>query len=211
MKISKLEYVAYFSYTPRPQTEAHRYAKNQTLMLKRDEMREDHTCQSVYMVQEMAKSSNDAVRSWFDSQPVLVPIPSSHPTHTGDLWVSQRIAESMVSEGFGREVVSCVKRVRPLPKSASSTSQNRPKAHQHYESFSVETLTDSNDLVLVDDVVTRGATLMGAANRLTDVLPSSKIRAFALVRTQSNPEDFDGFVDYVEGLIELRGNEAYRK
>jgi predicted amidophosphoribosyltransferase len=40
-------------------------------------------------------------------------------------------------------------------------------------------------IVLVYDIITRGATLLGAANLLADAFPGTPIRAFAAMRTIS--------------------------
>ena len=72
---------------------------------------------------------------------------------------SQRLAKSLVYQGLGKEVLECLKRVKPLPKSAISTAPNRPKAFQHYESLEVitEKLPTLKEILLVDDVITRGS------------------------------------------------------
>lgn len=43
-------------------------------------------------------------------------------------------------------------------------------------------------VLLVDDVVTRGATLLGAASRIKEAFPDCEVRGFALVRTESFDE-----------------------
>jgi adenine/guanine phosphoribosyltransferase-like PRPP-binding protein len=51
-------------------------------------------------------------------------------------------------------------------------------------------LSRVQDILIVDDIVTRGATLLGAANRLCESYPDVPIRAFAAMRTVSNPSIF---------------------
>lgn len=123
------------------------------------------------------------------------------------LWVPMRIATALVKMGLGKEVVSCLVRDDPVPKAASSVPNERPTAIQHYESMSVQGLLSTPDeILLVDDVVTRGATLLGAANRLADVFPQTRIRAFATMRTISNPNEFEKVLVPCVGTIELRGS-----
>lgn len=64
--------------------------------------------------------------------------------------------------------------------------------------------------MIVDDVVTRGATLLGAASRLSEAYPQASIRAFAAMRTVSNPDEFREIRDPVMGKIVYRSGEAYR-
>ena len=81
----------------------------------------------------------------------------------------------------------------------------RPTTIEHYESMIVkERLSRPAEILLVDDVVTRGATLLGAANRLAEVFPQTRIRAFAAMRTISNPDEFDKVYVPCVGTIELR-------
>jgi hypothetical protein len=61
-------------------------------------------------------------------------------------------------------------------------------------------------LVLIDDVVTRGRTLLAAAARLREAFPGCEIRAFALMRTLGrgespwrNPDPCEGEVRWLEG------------
>jgi len=64
-------------------------------------------------------------------------------------------------------------------------------------------ITRPEEIILVDDVVTRGATLLGAANRLLDVFPRTHIYALAIMRTISNPVEFEKLYDPCIGKIEL--------
>jgi len=57
-------------------------------------------------------------------------------------------------------------------------------------------------IVLVDDIITRGATVLGAANKLAEAFPDSRIRAFAAVRTVSDPSDFEALFDPVIGSVQ---------
>lgn len=56
----------------------------------------------------------------------------------------------------------------------------------------------------MDDVITRGATLLGAVNKLADAFPNAKIRAFAFMRTMSNSAEFVNIFDPRKGKIILR-------
>ncbi len=63
---------------------------------------------------------------------------------------------------------------------------------------------------IVDDVITRGATTLGAANRIADVFPSSDIRVLAAMRTISNPDEFTYFCKPCTGTIKLLGVDTFR-
>jgi hypothetical protein len=56
-------------------------------------------------------------------------------------------------------------------------------------------------ITVVDDVVTKGATLLAAASLLAVAFPDAEIRAFALVRTMGLIPDVDRILDPVLGWI----------
>ena len=120
------------------------------------------------------------------------------------LWVPERIATALVSVGIGKQVASCLIRAKAVPKAALSSPSERPTAVQHFESLSVQgSLCKPDEIVLVDDVVTRGATLLCAANRLAEAFPQSHIRAFVAMRTISNPTEFENVYAPCIGTIDL--------
>ncbi len=99
-----------------------------------------------------------------------------------------------------------------MPKSSSVPASSRPKASDHHKSMRVkESLPNPKEIVLVDDVITRGATILGAANRIAEAFPNSVIRVFAAMRTISNPDEFTSFLDPCTGTIELSGDGTLRK
>lgn len=209
--ITNLDYASYFAYNPKPDSKKNsQHAQAEVRKLKRDQALNDGTCQSKHLVDLMSRQlEKSRLCDFFKSKPVLVPVPKSSPMKPDTLWVPQRIATSMAKAGLGSSVQTCLKRASPVSKSADN-SQNRPKARDHYNSFSVEALPDVDDLVLVDDVVTRGATFLGAASMLKDRFPNARIRAFALICTRTPPAHFSIFEDPAVGRINLRSGAAFR-
>jgi hypothetical protein len=68
------------------------------------------------------------------------------------LWVPKRPANALVQKGFGKAVQECLKRVKPLPKSATSLARDRPKALDFYNSVEVERVfPEPKEILLVDD------------------------------------------------------------
>jgi len=65
-------------------------------------------------------------------------------------------------------------------------------------------LDSVQDILIVDDIVTRGATLLGAANRLRESYPGVPIKAFAAIRTVSTPSDFRDLIQPLRWTITLR-------
>jgi adenine/guanine phosphoribosyltransferase-like PRPP-binding protein len=66
-------------------------------------------------------------------------------------------------------------------------------------------------ITLVDDFVTKGNTLLGAASRLATTLASGTPTAFALVRTMGLQPDVEQIVDPCVGTIRRHGSDADRQ
>ena len=66
-------------------------------------------------------------------------------------------------------------------------------------------------LLLVDDIVSKGRTLLAAADTLRRAFPASDIRAFALARTMSLVDRIDHLVTPCEGRIRWDGSDAVRE
>jgi adenine/guanine phosphoribosyltransferase-like PRPP-binding protein len=84
--------------------------------------------------------------------------------------------------------------------------------HQHYDSFAVApALGPIRRIVLIDDVITKGRTLLAAAARLRAELPYADIRAFALIRTQGFVHRIERLVEPCHGVIRWAGGDARRE
>lgn len=141
----------------------------------------------------------------------LVPVPGSAPSHKGDRLVAERLAEALIAVGLGKCVWRGLHRVCRVRKSATALRGSRPTVADHYESFHVEReLMLPSQFILVDDVVTKGRTLLAAAMRLHDALPTSDIRAFALLRTMGLGQKVSRLLAPCVGEIKWKGGDAVR-
>jgi adenine/guanine phosphoribosyltransferase-like PRPP-binding protein len=102
--------------------------------------------------------------------------------------------------GLGSDVWPGISRRFAVARSATALLGQRPSVWQHYESFAVGRAPGRplHRIVLVDDVITRGRTLLAAAARLRGQYPHADIRAFAMVRTL-------GFLSRLDRLLEPCG------
>jgi phosphoribosylpyrophosphate synthetase len=117
-----------------------------------------------------------------------------------------------VTEGIGSRVLPCLERVKPIPKSAFAALGSRPKLIDHYESMGARKMVVGKEvLCLVDDVITKGATMLAAASRLQEMYPDARVIAFALVRTTGFVEDIERIIDPVVGSITLHGDDVHRQ
>lgn len=149
----------------------------------------------------------EPVTSFLSPDAVLVPVPKSALWKEGSLWVPDQLASSMVQVGLGGSVARLLVRTAAIPKAATSISSNRPTALRHYQTLAVQKdLMPTPEIVLVDDVVTSGAALLGSANRLLETYPDTPIRGFAAIRTISDSLLFEKVTHPIAGTITLRPN-----
>lgn len=149
---------------------------------------------------------------FLSGEAALVPIPRSGRLRPGNLWPAFEIAESLRREGFGDRVVPCLSRRVAVAKAATSNPEARPKARAHFESLDFEApLSLPTRVTLIDDVVTRGAQLFGAAWKIWSVRPDIEVRAFAVIRTISDVNDFSTLAGPCIGRIEWRDEECRRR
>ncbi|TSE03043.1 phosphoribosyltransferase [Aquimarina algiphila] len=132
-------------------------------------------------------NNNQQLSDFFGDNCVLVPVPRSSPISEETLWPTKVIAEGLVNNGIGNEVVTCLKRVTAVPKSSfQDGATTRPSVQQHYESLDVEAvMINSDQIILIDDVLTLGRTAMACASILKERFPNVEIKMFGMMRTRS--------------------------
>lgn len=149
---------------------------------------------------------------FFGPDVMLIPVPGSAPLVKGALWVPDRLAAALVGEGLGQLVWCGLKRVFAVRKSATAPAGERPTVQDHYDSFAVESsLVPPKRIVLVDDVITKGRTLLAAATRVQEAFPDAEVRAFALLRTMGLVPDVAQLLEPCIGEIHWTGSDAHRE
>jgi len=145
---------------------------------------------------------------------LLVPIPGSARTDVGSISIAEHLAQALLEEDLGLGVWTGLHRIRAVQKSATAAPGSRPTVVNHYDSFAMAAPPRQSALpqqvVLVDDVVTKGRTLLAAATRVHEALPDAEIRAFALLRTMGLVPEVDRLLDPCVGQIRWRAGDAYR-
>jgi hypothetical protein len=153
---------------------------------------------------------NSTLAGFFLSDDVLVPVPRSAPK-LGGTWAAAQLAQALVQEGVGMAMWPGLQRISAVRKSATAAKGSRPSVARHYESFRLEPSgLRPASVVLIDDVITRGRTLLAAAARLHEALPDARIRAFALLRTLGLIADLHGLIAPCRGRIRWRDGDAQR-
>ena len=215
MRLSHLEFGALLSYAPHGITEKALHSKDVMKALKRDQfVGEPPILMSEWIARAVKqKMSELPFASFFKPNTILVPVPKTCLMQPNTLWVPERIATALVAAGIGKQFSSWLIRTKAVPKAALSSPSERPIAEQHYESLTFQgSLSKPDEIVLIDDVITRGATLLGCANRLADAFSQCRIRAFVAMRTISNPAEFESVYSPCIGTIGLYGaGDSFRR
>ncbi len=181
-------------------------AKNFTYWIKNDQVIESENVTMSEWIAMRLKMQLDQLpfKEFFGAQIALVPVPRSSLMQRNSLWVPDRMVNAMHKQGLG-EAMPALERIMPVQKSSSSPANERPLPKDHFDPTRVQTnLTAPEQITLVDDVITRGHTMLGAAWRLHEAFPDSRIMSFAAMRTVSQEDEFWDLMEPVKGKISYR-------
>lgn len=147
----------------------------------------------------------------FAKDATLVPVPGSSRS-LGAPWAAWQLAVALRELGLAREIWTALERRTPVTKSATAAVGQRPTVWQHYDSMLVTAAPRPlpQKVVLIDDVITKGRTLLAAAAHLRHVLPLADVRAFALVRTLGFSR-VECLLEPCEGVVYWAGGDAKRE
>jgi len=151
----------------------------------------------------LGEKLTEGLQDFFGEDRILVPLPRSSPMKEGALWPGLRICEEIEKRGLVREVRPCLERRSSVTKSSTAEKGGRPDPEIH--AGTMECIGDllPHQFTLVDDVITRGSTLIGAAAVLKAAFPNATIRGFAVVRTigKGKSEDVEKIVSPCAGVV----------
>lgn len=213
MLLSEIEFGSYLTYCPRGNDDEIRKSKDVMLYIKNESsIGQPPKFMSRYVVEMIKEKINNLpFNNFFGDNVSLVPVPKSSLVQKDTLWVPDKIARSLVNQKLGI-YCPCLERIKKIPKAAFSKSIDRPRAIDHYNSIKVKSiLPRPQQIILIDDVVTRGATLIGCASKLNEIYPNIPIKGFAILRTISKPEDFVSIKQPCIGKITLDNGFTHRE
>ncbi|HLQ13015.1 MAG TPA: phosphoribosyltransferase [Steroidobacteraceae bacterium] len=148
----------------------------------------------------------------FGPNVVLIPVPRSVLSSCEASWAAVQISLALLHQGLAAAVWTGLRRQCAVRKSATAPCVARPTVAEHYDSFLVDSsLRTSGRIVLVDDIITRGRTLLAASMRVREHFPSAQVGAFALVRTLGLVPDIAKLLDPCRGVITRAGTDARRE
>ncbi len=206
--LSRLPFASCYVYSPAGCCPESRLSRNLRSLLKAGD--------SAYLYAYAARIRVEADRQsrfaeFFAGRPLLMPVPSCRPGCAHPSEFVAALAAALSAEGLGSACWSGLRRIRGVAKSATSKPGLRPTTAQHYESFAVDHQSKVPErILLVDDIITKGRTLLAAATRIHEVFPHADIRAFALLRTMGYAPEIDRLLCPCVGEIRWRRGDAHR-
>jgi len=211
MKNNELIYGSFFSYNSKPKSDSERIAKEKVREIKFDKMIEGKLWSqeiSLLMKRDFEKLP---FNNFFGKGTYLVPAPKSSLMVQDSLWVPSRIALAMSQKGFGI-YFPCLERQKSVNKAAFSKYEDRPKIIEHLDSLKINSMLITEKMeriVIIDDVTTTGATLLGCALKLKEKFIEIPIFGFAVIRTV---DDFKNFEEPFIGKInEINNGRTHRE
>jgi predicted amidophosphoribosyltransferase len=161
-------------------------------------------------VHQLAEASAQ-LAGFFHAADFLVPVPGSTPRPARSAWVAADLADALVREGLGSVAWPGLHRIHAVRKSATATPGTRPTVARHYESFEVQrSQLAPPSVVLIDDVITKGRTLLAAAARVHEAFPQAQVRAFAMLRTVGLSSGLRRLLEPCRGEIRWKAGDAHR-
>jgi predicted amidophosphoribosyltransferase len=150
---------------------------------------------------EIAEANRDIISPFLNPDVTLVPVPRSSITRENDLWPSLEICKLLESLELGI-VAPCLIRQQAIRKSSLSyNADQRPSIEEQFNSMAVENYVPTQNITLVDDVLTLGRTSIAGASRLAEKFPSATIRSFSLIKTRGFVDDIDDILNVETGTI----------
>jgi predicted amidophosphoribosyltransferase len=182
--LPSIKYATLLQYSPRGNAELSQRSRQ-----VRDSIKGGQIAPYKERFSEVLAQHRDILADFLNPEVSLVPTPRSSPLKKSTLWPAAEIAAMLASLQLGT-LSTCLVRKTAVRKSALyPKADDRPSIDEHYRSFAITGLIPTQNITLVDDVLTLGRTFMAAASRLADAFPNAKIRAFALMHTKGRSID----------------------
>jgi hypothetical protein len=204
----RLQYAACYAYSPKGESDV---SMRSRLLCARVKNGSPRWLKSYVAMVHQEFMQQRCFCDFFGERALLVPVPQYLCSGRASLWVARRLAFTLQEVGLGEEVWTGLRRVSSVEKSGSAWMWQRPTVQQHYRSLAVvPSPRHPASVILVDDVITKGRTLVAAAIRVREAFPTATVRAFALVRTMGLIHDVERLFDPCEGAIRWNGHDVYR-
>jgi hypothetical protein len=214
--LSEVRFGSFLVYSPRGTSETSRRSNQICRAIKRDGVLGHPPVRIIEHAVRRLRETIDAgdLADMLAPDVTLVPCPRSAPFPPTQpaLWVPMRICQALRAAGFGSEIMPFLERVEAVRKSAFAGPGERPSVQRHLTTMRVESaLAHPSRITVIDDVVTKGATLLAAASLVATAFPGAEVRGFALVRTMGLVTDVERVIEPVVGRIVYAPTEGIHR
>lgn len=213
--LSELAFGALLAYSPRGVSKESQRSKALGLQLKGNRFvgaSPPATAADFIVLRMVARLAETPLAGFFSLSDLLVPVPTSGLLQPDSVWPALAVCQAMAALGLGRDVRHCLERRAPIRKSAFAAPGERPDLAEHLASLAVHPpVAPPPRILLVDDFVTKGTTLLAAACALHETLPSTPIAAFAVFRTLGLQPEIERLMDPCVGRIWIEGETVRRE
>jgi hypothetical protein len=148
----------------------------------------------------------------FGQEVTRVPVPRSAPIKPGTLWPAERLCYALQAQSLASDVLTCLERVKAVPKSATAGPGERASPEDHFQSLKITlqaSLVPPKRITIVDDVITRGSTFLGSWPHFAAAFPNTPLICFGLIRTESY-RDIESLIEPIEGTVSFRHGQPHR-
>ena len=210
---SEVPFASFFVYSPRP-VDGEGEAGQKSRRLVRSIKNEARAFAVKWSLAEFVREhlDEDLRQTFLGPGATLVPMPGHAPMKDqAARWPARELCEELVKVGLGRQWMPLLSRTRRVNKAAFSPPDERPTAAVHFETLRCDAqLGVADEITVVDDVITRGASMLAAIGSLRLAYPAARVQGFAFIRTLSDVP-IDAVVAPVEGTVELVGDGTRRR
>jgi predicted amidophosphoribosyltransferase len=204
-----VRFAAFLQYSPRGTSDASKESRKWRDAVKFMHPQPIATAMDL-LARDLGKTQLDEILT---TDAVIVPAPRSAPNVEGGLWPADLLGREIAKRKLVGGVAPLLRRTRAVPKAAFASPSERPTAQTHFDTIA---LTDSatmfspaGRIVVLDDVVTRGAMLLACVSRIAVAYPGTEVVGFAMLRTVSTG-DVPHVIAPVLGDIRLVNGQTYR-
>lgn len=205
--LSSVVYGSFFNYSPRGASDiSERSRKN------RDAIKYGRN-PSVYdvaarLLTEELQDRSCPLHKIFSPNLTLVPAPGHAQFDSNSLCPPFELCKAFQQKGLGK-TIQVLDRKYPIKKSAGAAPGERPTPAQHFASLEVfRDIELSNRIVVVDDFITKGATLLACVNAISAIYPNAEVSAFAFIRTLGLVSEIERIKEPIIGNISVTRNGA---